>query len=104
MHLLLLSATDTEISETASWLSNHTLGLNALKPKLLIGGIGQLQTAYALQNRLRLERPDLVVQAGFGGSPLKDDLGLVCVIGSEQMADLGVMEKTGFTDIFNMGL
>jgi futalosine hydrolase len=104
MHLLLMSATDTEISETASWLNNHTLGLNALKPKLLIGGIGQLQTAYALQNRISLERPGLVIQAGIGGSPAEDDLGMVCVIGSEQIADLGVMERTGFTDIFNMGL
>ena len=104
MHLLLLSATDIEISETATWLNNHTLGLNALKPKLLIGGIGQLQTAYALQNRIRLERPGLVIQAGIGGSSAQDDLGLVCAIRSEQVADLGVMEKTGFTDIFAMGL
>jgi futalosine hydrolase len=104
MHLLLLSATDLEISETATWLNNHTLGLNALKPKLLIGGIGQLQTAYALQNRIRLGRPDLIIQAGIGGAPAKDDIGKVCAIGSEQIADLGVMEKTGFTDIFDMGL
>ncbi len=104
MHLLLLSATDLEISETATWLSNHTLGLNAIKPKLLIGGIGQLQTAYALQNRIRLERPDLVIQAGIGGAPAKDDIGKVCAIGSEQIADLGVMEKTGFRNIFDMGL
>lgn len=104
MHLLLLSATDIEISETATWLNNHTLGLNALKPKLLIGGIGQLQTAYALQNRIRLERPGLVIQAGIGGSSAKDDMGRVCAIGSEQIADLGVMDKIGFTDIFKMGL
>jgi futalosine hydrolase len=104
MHLLLLSATDLEMSETASWLNNHTLGLNALKPKLLIGGIGQLQTAWALQNRLRLERPALVIQAGIGGAVSKDDIGRVYAIASEQMADLGVMEKTGFTNIFEMGL
>jgi futalosine hydrolase len=104
MHLLLLSATDLEISETASWLNNHAIGLNALKPKLLIGGIGQLQTAYALQNRIRLERPGLVIQAGIGGAPAIDDIGKVYAIGSEQIADLGVMEKTGFTNIFDMGL
>ncbi len=104
MHLLLLSATDLEISETATWLNNHTLGLNALKPKLLIGGIGQLQTAYALQNRIRLERPQLVIQAGIGGSFANEEIGNVCAIGSEQMADLGVMEKSGFADIFEMGL
>ena len=104
MHLLLLSATDLEISETATWLNNHALDLNALKPKLLIGGIGQLQSAYALQNRIRLERPSLVIQAGIGGSPDKDDMGKVCAIGTEKMGDLGVMEKAGFTDIFGMGL
>ena len=104
MHLLLLSATDLEISETASWLNNHTLGLNALKPKLLIGGIGQLQTAYALQNRIKLERPDLVIQAGIGGTPSKEDIGNVYAISSEKIADLGAMERTGFRDIFEMGL
>ncbi|HEY2350554.1 MAG TPA: futalosine hydrolase [Puia sp.] len=104
MHLLLLSATDIEISETATWLSNHSLDLNALKPKLLIGGIGQLQTAWALQNRIRLERPDLVIQAGIGGAPAKEDIGKVYAISSEKIADLGAMEKTGFTDIFEMGL
>ena len=104
MHLLLLSATDLEFSETATWLNNHAIGLNALKPKLLIGGIGQLQTAYALQNRIRLERPGLVIQAGIGGAPVIDDIGKVYAIGSEQIADLGVMEKTGFTNIFDMGL
>ena len=104
MHLLLLSATDLEIGETATWLNNHTSGLNELKPKLLIGGIGQLQTAYALQNRIRFERPDLVIQAGIGGAELKEDIGRVYAIRSEQIADLGVMEKTGFTNIFDMGL
>ncbi len=104
MHLLLLSATDLEISETATWLNNHSLGLNALKPKLLISGIGQLQTAYALQNRIRLERPDLVIQAGIGGAPAKEDIGNVYAVGSEKIADLGAMEKTGFIDIFEMGL
>lgn len=104
MHLLLLSATDLEIRETATWLNNHAIGLNALKPKLLIGGIGQLQTAYALQNRIGLERPGLVIQAGIGGAPAKDDIGKVYAIGSERIADLGVMEKTRFTNIFDMGL
>jgi len=104
MHLLLLSATEIEISDTASWLNNHTPGLNALKPKLLIGGIGQLQTAYALQNRIRLEKPGLIIQAGIAGASAEVDIGTVYAIGSEQMADLGVMEKKGFTNIFDMGL
>jgi len=104
MLLLLASATDFEISETASWLSNHTIGLNALKAKLLITGIGQLQTAYTLQNKIRFERPDLVIQAGIGGAATKEEIGKVYAIGSEQIADLGVMEKAGFSNIFDMGL
>jgi len=104
MHLLLLSATNLEISETATWLNNHTSGLNVLKPKLLIGGIGQLQTAYTLQRRIRLDRPGLVIQAGIAGTPEEGDIGNVFAIGSEQIADLGVLEKTGFTNIFDMGL
>ena len=66
----------------------------------MISGIGQLQTAYALQKRIRLERPDLVIQAGIGGSVCNRDIGKVFAIGSEQIADLGVMEKTGFRNIF----
>src|SRR4051794_23015159 len=104
MHLLLLSATDFELGETASWLNNHSLDLNALKPKLLISGIGQLQTAYSLQNRIKLERPDLIIQAGIGGGATKGEIGKVYVIGSDKIADLGAMEKTGFSDIFELGL
>ena len=48
--------------------------------------------------------PGLVIQAGIGGAPAIDDIGKVYAIGSEQIADLGVMEKTGFTNIFDMGL
>lgn len=104
MLLLLASATDFEISETDTWLSNHAIGLNALKAKLLITGIGQLQTTYALQNKIRLERPDLVIQAGIGGAATKEEIGKVYTIGSEEIADLGVMEKAGFRNIFEMGL
>lgn len=104
MHLLLLSATNVEIAETASWLANHSIGLNVLKPKLLISGIGQLQTTYALLNRIRLERPGLIIQAGIGGAETEEEIGNVYVIGSEQIMDLGVLEKKGFTHVFEMDL
>src|ERR1700704_1259543 len=102
MFLLLVSSTEFEIRETADWLNNHSTGLNALKAKLLISGIGQLQTAYALQNRIQIARPDLVIQAGIGGSVLKEDIGKTFIIGSEKLADLGLMEKSGFSTIFEM--
>jgi futalosine hydrolase len=104
MHLLLVSATEFEISETAAWLDTHSMGLNALEVKLLISGIGQLQTAYALQKKILVRRPDLVIQAGIGGSAALEDTGKTFAIRSEEMADLGVMEKAGFSNIFDMGL
>jgi futalosine hydrolase len=104
MHLLLLSATHFEISETSVWLNNRPLPHNTSKPELLISGIGQLQTSYALQKNIRSRRPDLVIQAGIGGALSMEDTGKVYAIRSERIADLGVMENAGFRDIFEMGL
>jgi futalosine hydrolase len=104
MHLLLVSATHFEISETALWLNNPAITHNALKVELLISGIGQLQTTYALQKQIRTNHPSLVIQAGIGGAVSKEDIGRVYAIGSEKLGDLGLMEKTGFTNIFDMGL
>src|SRR5580704_185784 len=104
MHLLLLSATDFEVNETGPWLNNPGIHHNASKAELLISGVGQLRTCYVLQKKINAQRPDLVIQAGFGGGPSKEDIGKVYAIRSEKMADLGLMEKTGFTNIFDMGL
>jgi len=104
MLLLLVSATDFEISETIEWLNNRTIPHNAQNPELLITGIGQLQTAFALEKKIAEQRPYLVIQAGIGGSPTKKDIGRTFVIGSEIIADLGVYEKTGFQSLFDLGL
>ena len=104
MILLLVSATDFEISATTDWLNHPAMAFNSLKHKLLISGIGQLQTTYSLQNKISFERPDLVIQAGIGGATEKEEPGDVFAIGSDRMADLGVMEKTGFSDLFQIGL
>src|ERR1700676_1526373 len=104
MLLLLVSATDFEISKTASWLNKGFTHRNALETELLISGIGQLQTAYALQKKIQSRRPDLVIQAGIGGSASSEDTGKSFAIHSEQIADMGVMEKDGFSNIFDMGL
>jgi futalosine hydrolase len=104
MHLLLVSATDFEISEITPWLNDPGIHHNAPKPELLISGVGQLKTCYAIQKKINAKRPDLVIQAGFGGSSSKEDIGKVYAISSEKIADLGVLEKAGFTNIFDMGL
>lgn len=104
MLVLLVSATDFEISKTAGWLNDRYILHNASKPDLLITGIGQLQTAYSLLKKIDTRRPDLVIQAGIGGSGDAKDIGKVFAIGSDMMADLGVIEKAGFSNFFELGL
>ena len=101
---LLVSATTFEIRETIDWLNDRSLLHNAPKPDLLISGIGQLRTTFALQKKISGQKPSLVIQAGFGGSSRVEDLGQVFAIRSESIADLGAMEPQGFRDIFEMGL
>ena len=104
MHLLLVSATDLEIMETVQWLNGIDHSHNDVKTDLLNSGIGQLKTTYAIQKQIQTKRPDLVIQAGICGALTKNDIGRVYLIGSERIADLGLMEKSGFTNIFEMGL
>jgi futalosine hydrolase len=104
MHLLLVSATEFEISETAIWLNNKAISDNIPKTELLISGVGQLRTAYALQKKIQSKRPELVIQAGIGGGDSKEDIGTVYAIRAEKTGDLGLMEKTGFTSLFDLGL
>jgi futalosine hydrolase len=104
MPTLLVSATEFEISATAQWLNSTYRDNNVEKPELLISGIGQLQTAYALQKKLGTHRPGLIIQAGIGGTISPENLGKSFVIISEEIADLGAQEKEGFMNIFEMGL
>ena len=104
MQLLLLSATASEISKTEIWLNNRPSMPKVQKPELLIGGIGQMQTAYSLQKKLGGWKPELVIQAGIGGAPSQEYTGKVFAIRSESLADLGALEKTGFKNLFQMGL
>ena len=104
MHLLLVSATDFEIMEIIQWLNSTGHSHNSVKTDLLISGIGQLKSIYSIQKQIHTKRPDLIIQAGIGGAQTKNDIGRVYVIGSERIADLGLMEKSGFTNIFEMGL
>jgi futalosine hydrolase len=104
MHLLLVSATEFEIGETAIWLNNKTISHNTPTTELLISGIGQLRTTYALQKKIQSSRPGLVIQAGISGGPAKEDIGKVYAIRSEKTGDLGLLEKSGFTSLFEMGL
>jgi futalosine hydrolase len=104
MHLLLVSATEFEIRTTATWLTQAAVSNNTPKSELLVSGVGQLRTAYALQKKIQLSPPGLVIQAGIGGGHSTEDIGTVYAISSEKTGDLGLMEKSGFSSLFDMGL
>lgn len=99
MRVLLAAATSNEISITAEWLKTKEFNL-----KLLITGVGMLATAYSLMKEIGKSRPDLIIQAGIGGS-YSEELPppAVVLVGEELIADLGAMETEGFADIFDMG-
>ena len=103
MRLLLVSATDFEIRKTINWLETGSHSLNVLKPELLITGVGQLQTGYSLQKKIYAKRPDLVIQAGIGGSSFSTDLNRIFAVQSETQSDLGVLENAGFRSVFDLG-
>jgi futalosine hydrolase len=104
MHVLLVSATEFEISEMTAWLNSRVVAHNDSNPEWLISGIGQLQTAFSLQRKIQVKRPALVIQAGIAGSFSADVMEKVFAVQSEEIADLGVLESTGFRNIFEMGL
>lgn len=100
MQILVLSATLMECHSCFDWLDEHP----GLPVKRLVGGLGQLATAVALQKQVFLNRPDCIVQAGIAGAADKNDRGAVFAIDREVMADLGADEPPGFRSLFEMRL
>lgn len=102
MRILLCAATHFEIEATITFLNNHA----ALKNKIdvLITGIGLTAATYQITRRILSDRPRFILQAGVCGS-LDNYLapGHVVVVEKESIGDLGVMEKAGFSSVFNMG-
>ena len=79
--------------------------VNNHEVEVLISGIGSAETSYALTKQILWRTPEIVIQAGIGGS-FKDDLPPTSVVfvREEIFADLGAIDQDGFTDIFDLGL
>lgn len=100
MQILLAAATSSEINPVIDWINRE----RDESVKLLITGIGGTAAAFSLTRALAHGHPQLVLQAGIGGS--FDDRyppGSLALIGEEVIADLGAIELGRFTDIFDMG-
>jgi len=110
--MVLIAATENEIGITSSWLNTVNVpptlregDTHQREIGRLITGVGSVATAYSLAKYLAANKPDLVIQAGIGGSfdPSLQP-GSVVVIGEDLFADLGAIENNEIVDIFDLGL
>ena len=103
MNCLVVAATAIEI---APFVSHYGSAQNRLTNiDILVTGVGLTATSYSLTRQLSLKRPGLVIQAGLGGCFDKNKkLGTVFVVRNELIADMGVIESTGWATVFDLGL
>lgn len=106
MNCLIVAATSLEIkSFIAHCRTTEKLNHIDLELDFLITGVGMLNTSYALLKHLQVKQPHLVVNAGIAGSfSNKYGPGAVVTVKEEVMADLGVTEKGGYKDVFDLKL
>lgn len=105
MYILLVAATENEIKATSGWLSSVKGAVNGHEVEVLITGIGSTASAYALTRQLLWRSPELVIQAGIGGSFNKDyPPETVVFVKEEVFADLGAFQQNIFDDIFDLRL
>jgi futalosine hydrolase len=103
MHILLCAATEFEIAPTKRYFEETPLKAHRLD--FLITGAGLLPATYGLTRYLSNNKPDLVIQAGIGGSlDQKLNLGETFVILSDCIADSGVEEDNTFKTLFDLHL
>lgn len=105
MYILLTASTYNEINSTIEWLKKYEGMIMGNELEVLITGIGGTATAYALTRQLLWRTPELVIQAGIGGSyKEKYPPEKLVLISEEVFADLGATDDEAFSDIFDMGL
>lgn len=105
MNILITAATQQEIDITRQYLAEKIYQRKDCSVHLLVTGVGMVNTVYALTKYLAKTKPDLVIQAGIGGSfhPFYPP-GTVILIKEEVLGDLGVEENKLFRDIFDLRL
>lgn len=105
MYILLVSSTENEIRPTLDWLSSTKGIVNGHEIETLITGVGSTATAYALTRQLLWRSPEVVVQAGIGGSFRQEfPPETVAMVSEEVLGDLGALQDGELSDIFDLGL
>ena len=101
MNYLIVAATPIEITPFLGYFKSS----NIKNIDVLITGIGLTATTYSLMRQLRLNKPDLVIQAGVGGCfDTSIPLGQVVVVKQEAIADQSVIELNQLKTLFDLKL
>jgi futalosine hydrolase len=113
MNILLVSSTTQEIkpfwenlkvdSDFSKQNSFAKIGKHQIS--VLISGIGIVSTIYYLTKKLFISKYDLVINAGICGSFSENlKIGTTVNVVSDEFADLGAEENSGFKSLFDIGL
>lgn len=102
MQILLCAATPFEIQPTINFLQLNKQEDNI---EVLITGVGLLATTFSLTQKLRQQKPEMMIQAGIAGSfDVQLPLTGTVIVEHDTVGDWGVMEDGVFRSIFNLGL
>lgn len=104
MYILLIAATKFEIAPTLLLIEKQQVAFNNHTIKVLITGVGQVNTTYQLASNIINKKPALVIQAGIAGT-FKEQylLTQTLLVKQDCMGDLGMEEKEKFTTLFDAG-
>lgn len=101
MNILLASATEFEVDFAN--INHIVTDKNVLLTKL-ITGVGVPNAMYHLTKAVLTNKHDFIIQAGIGGTTIKNfELGNVVIIGADTFADVGIYEKGEFSTLFDNG-
>lgn len=106
MNCLIVAATSLEIKSFIQHCrTTEKLNHIDLQLDFLITGVGMLNASYSLLKHVQVKQPHVVIHAGIAGSfSSKYPPGSVVVVKNEIIADLGVTEKDGYKDVFDLKL
>jgi futalosine hydrolase len=101
MNVLVIAATEKELTG----ITENTFNGTSLVLQTAVTGVGLLPSTYAIMQLIGRSKPDLVIQVGIAGSFNPSlELGTAVTVEREILADIGVFEKDGYRDIFELGL
>jgi len=101
MKIILAAATEMEMVHFRAAGKDS----NIIDLAYCVTGVGIIATTFQLYKTILAVKPDLVIQIGLAGSfsPLYS-IGKAVAVKNEIVAEMGVFEKEGYKDIFDLGL